>query len=375
MVQHNTTSVKKTRNPSKILIIDDEISICIAVQGLLEMYNYDAEYALNPEEGLSFLKENPDTDVVILDINFGREINGIELLKMIKTQFKYVQVIMFTSINSLDTGVACMKKGAIDYITKPYKEEDFLKKIPAAIVKKRVEQMNDLYLGILVHDLKNPLQSIMGAIEFIRLTFRSNLSDQDKKIIALADKGINQIRMTINNILGIAKFEQGAVCINKEEFNVKAAVAEALETFESDMVAQPDKISVASTFNDPFTIKNDRDFFSRVLINIVSNALRFTPLEEKISIALITGNDDFIEVAVTNPGSYIEESERNKIFDKFSRVDPVIDKTKSGNQNFGLGLTFCKMAVDIMGGSIWVEGNRELQETTFHFTIKNFKGT
>jgi K+-sensing histidine kinase KdpD len=197
------------------------------------------------------------------------------------------------------------------------------------------------------------------------------LTSQDKKILFLADKGVVRIRMTINNILSITKFEKGAIGLNKTEFQVKSAIEDAMKVFQGELLARPHTIMVISSFADNFSIKTDKELFSRVVINILSNALRFSPAEENISLTITPGNDNFIDIAVTNSGSFIEEADRNTIFEKFSPVDPVLNKSNS--RDFGLGLTFCKMAVNFMEGRIWVESNKEKLETTFRFSIRNFK--
>ncbi len=356
----------------QILVIDDEMSICIAVKDLLELYNYTVEYAITAEEGIDFLEENPQTDVVLLDINLGSGFNGIETLPIVKEKFKYLQVIMFTSMNTLETGLECMKKGALDYITKPYDDADLLKKIATALERKKIEQMNDLYLSIIVHDLKNPLQSVVGAMEFVKITLEETLSDQQKKFLTSAEKGINQIKVMINNILSISKFENGSLVARRQNFTLKNEVANSLELFEEDAEVQHKSLKTSFMTPDDYIINTDKDFFLQVLVNIVSNALRFTPREGTVSVNLENNGNDLVHVSVTNTGSYIDEKDRTCVFEKFSRVDLGSNLSKSG-QNFGLGLTYCKMAVDALGGSIWVDGKQEVPETTFHFTIKNRK--
>lgn len=355
----------------QILVIDDEISICIAIKDLLEIYTYKVEYANNAEEGIKYLEENPQTDVVLLDINLGAGINGVEALSHIKERFKYVQIIMFTSMITIDTGIECMKKGALDYLTKPYDETELLKKIATALERKKIEQMNDLYLGILVHDLKNPLQNIMGALEVVKYTLDESLSDQQKKFLASADRGVSQIKIMINNILSVSKFEKGTLSARRESFPLKKVVTESLEVLKNEANYQSKSLTANYSIAEDYTIFTDKEFFSQVLSNTVSNALRYTPPDGKVSIDFKNTEKDVLHVSVTNTGSYIDKADREAIFDKFSSVK--IGNRRSNSQNYGLGLTYCKMAVDAMEGRIWVDGNKDIPETTFHFTIKNRK--
>jgi len=354
-----------------ILVIDDEIALCLAVKDLLELYNYSVEYAITAEEGIEYLKKNDQTDAVLLDINLGSGLNGIEALPVIKEKFKYIQVIMFTSMTTIETGIECMKKGALDYVTKPYDATELLKKVATALERKKAEQMNDLYLGILVHDLKNPLQNIIGAIEVIKYSLKEVLTKQHEKFLLAADKSIHQIKTMINNILSVSRFENGTLSARRESFQLNEMVAESLEILKSEASLQEKQLEVHDTTPHNAVICTDKEFLSQVLVNIVSNAIRYTPQNGLISVRLEMIENNFIHAGITNSGSYIEEAEREAVFDKFASIQAGL---KNKNiQNFGLGLTYSKMAVDAMGGKIWVDGKKEIPETTFHFTIKNHK--
>ena len=88
-----------------ILIIDDELSICTGIQGILETDGFKAEYSLTYQDGLDYLDKNHDVDIVLLDVNLRSDLSGIEVLPLIKEKNKYVQVIMFTSYDRLDVGL------------------------------------------------------------------------------------------------------------------------------------------------------------------------------------------------------------------------------------------------------------------------------
>ena len=361
-----------TSNFSKILIIDDEIGICIAVKDLLEMYEYSAEYTNTAEEGIKYLSKNPHSDVVILDINLGLGMNGLEALEIIKKQYKYIQVIMFTSINSLDSGLECMKKGAIDYVTKPFDDLEFLKKVATAIERKKTEQMKDLYQGIIIHDLKNPLQKILGALEFLKISLQDTMTDRHIKFLLSAEKGVNQINIMINNIMSISMFENGTLRTRKDSFNLQNEVVKITEVFNNDMLLQQKEMKTYfNNIEDDYFICTDKDCFDRVLINILSNAIRFTQREGYINLYFQTLESSYLKISVTNSGSFIEEHLRNSIFEKYSSIQYNSNQTL--NQNYGLGLTYCKMAIEVMDGKIWVDGNKNIPETTFHYRIRNHR--
>ncbi len=354
-----------------ILIIDDEYAICAGVSGLLKLNGFRTDYVCSGDDGLQYLEQHPETDIVLLDINLGIGKSGIELLPIIRERFKYAQVMMFTSHDTLSTGLECMKKGACDYLTKPFKEAEFLKKVPDALAKKQLSRLNDLYLGILVHDLKNPLQCILGAWDIIKMSLTTPLNESQKRIISSGDTGISQIRMMIENILSVSRFETGNFYVSNEEFCLVDETETVLSPLRDQLRATGRTFSIHVDTNAPKTIVADRDLFTRVLFNIVSNALRFTPDSGGVTIEFNEKETGILHTIICNTGSFVEERFRTEIFDKFASVQKI--SQSGGVRNFGLGLTFSKMAVEAMGGSIWVESQKEPAQTTFHFTVKNCK--
>jgi K+-sensing histidine kinase KdpD len=354
-----------------ILLIDDEYAICVGVCGLLDLNGFKADYALTAEEGIKFLEMNPDTDVVLLDINLGSGMNGIELLPVLRERFKYTQVMMFTSHDDLESGLECMKKGACDYLTKPFDEKDFLKKVPEVLAKKQLAKLNELYLGILVHDLKNPLQCIMGAWDLAKLHLSKTATEQQKMIVSTGDTGISQIKAMIENILTVSKFEAGTFALSKEKFAADQVAASVLSPLQQQFLSSDREFSLIFDCITPCTILSDSELFSRVLFNIVSNAQRYTPSGGSASVRFFDKSDGFLHAEIRNTGSYIDTALRHSVFDKFSSVHKM--GQAGGVRNFGLGLTFSKMAVEAMGGSIVVDSEKETPSTTFMFSIRNYE--
>lgn len=343
-----------------VLIIDDELSICMGVCNLLELNGYRTAYALSGWDGLEYLDINPDVDIVLLDVNLSPGFNGLEVLREIKDKQKYVQVIMFTSHDTLEIGLESMKRGALDFMSKPFNEKVFLKLTNLALERKHLEQIQDLYLEIVVHDLKNPLQIVSGSFEMLKYGIDQNKSDLQERMFETGKMGIRQIETMINNILTISRLEKKAMIAENQQFSIQEQVESSLQLF------QPLKIEFDSDL--PQVIYSDKDLFNRVLTNLTSNALRFVTPGDPVKIS-VENNGDCILVSVTNNGSFIPEECRTEIFDKFISIRKNNNMIRG--QNFGLGLTFSKMAVEAMGGEIWVESENLTPSTTFKFTIKN----
>lgn len=355
--------VEVQESTAHILIIDDELSICTGISGILETDGFNAAYALTPQEGLDYIDRHRDVDIVLLDVNLRADLTGVELLPLIKERNKYLQVVMFTSHDRLNVGLECMKRGAVDFMTKPFDEVAFLRIAEAALEKKRLEQVKDLYFDMVVHDLKNPLQCICGAFEMLQDQLRCGATPLQKKLFETANSGIQQIQLMIGNILGVTCFEKGTLLARRESFGITEAVQSALALFEPiDLV-----LSTAL----PPLIRSDKDLYTRILANIVGNAFRFATIGSAVTIHC---DYDYCEkmliTSVTNFGSYIREEHRTLIFNKFLGVERSIGSLRG--QNHGLGLTFCKMAVEALHGSIVVKSDEIEEKTTFVFMIKDF---
>ncbi|MBN1307637.1 MAG: response regulator, partial [Chitinispirillaceae bacterium] len=324
---------------------------------------YNAAYSLTYQEGLEYIDKHPDIDIVLLDVNLRSELSGIEVLPLIKEKNKYVQVIMFTSYDRLDVGLECMKRGAMDFMTKPFDEKHFLRVASIALEKKRLEQIKDLYFDMVVHDLKNPLQCICGSFEMLHEQLKETLAPIQLRLFETAESGIHQIQLIIGNILGITSFEKGSLIARRESFAVAEAVHETTTLYDSIEVKLSDAL--------PVTIRSDRDLYIRILTNIISNALRFATVGSTVPVFIdYDAGNRFLTTSVMNRGSYIDEKHREVIFSKFIGVQRSIGSLRG--QNFGLGLTFSRMAIEALEGAIWVESNKDTQETTFKFKIKDF---
>lgn len=126
-------------NPAKILLIDDEEGFLGAMTRRLEKRGLKTITALSGQEGISILKDNPDVDVVILDVKMPG-MDGIQVLKEIKRQFAVMEVIMLTAHGTLESAIEGMKLGAFDYLMKPCEIDELMKKVEEAKQKRRDHQ-------------------------------------------------------------------------------------------------------------------------------------------------------------------------------------------------------------------------------------------
>jgi K+-sensing histidine kinase KdpD len=170
-------------------------------------------------------------------------------------------------------------------------------------------------------------------------------------------------------MLSVAKFEAGTVAVSRERFLVNPEIEKALAPLRQQILSSDRSFLVQFKENSPLFLNSDKELFLRVLFNIVSNAIRYTPEAGSITVSFEELENGDLQTSICNTGSYIEEEHRSLIFNKFSSVRLL--KQSAGVQNFGLGLTFCKMAAEAMDGKIYVESDKSVPQTSFIYTVKN----
>ncbi len=200
---------------------------------------------------------------------------------------------------------------------------------------KHLEELDNLkktLTNTLVHDLKNPLGQIIT-------------TSNNKSINNLAKRML----LLITNMLDVNKYEQTEFLLNKENHSLKKIIEESIESHQISL--QEKNLRLITTINEA-TVNVDKDVILRVLENLLSNATRFSPHNQSIEINTHSKDNKTIKITITNYGEKIPEDAISHIFEKYIQI-------KKGNTSSyhttGLGLTFCKMAIEAHGHSIVAE--------------------
>jgi signal transduction histidine kinase len=214
------------------------------------------------------------------------------------------------------------------------------------------EQRNRLLRDLsamITHDLKGPLTSIMG---FLELLSREELTGEQREFVEIALGSSRWLSVLIAGILEAAKLEAGQVTLQREALNVAGEVEAALGALTYQLREKDIKLEVALPADLPL-VEADRELFRRVVMNLVGNAVRFSPMAGKVALSAVMDEPvEAVVVSVRDEGPGVAREHQASIFDKFVQVA----KGKSSEKvSVGLGLAFCKLAVEAHGGSIWVE--------------------
>ena len=225
-----------------------------------------------------------------------------------------------------------------------------------------LERMREDLTHMIVHDLRNPLGSIMSSLQLILAAF----VEQDDtvpvtKLVRIAMRSGHKLYRLIDSLLDMGRLEAGETELKKTFLSAESLVQEAIEQI------QPLALNRAQTLTTQISpglpkVLADGELIVRVLTNLLDNAVKYTPKEGLITLSVEKAGEDLL-LSVSDTGHGIPPESRQRVFDRFARLEGAKGLTGSG-----LGLSFCKVAIEAHGGRIWVES--ELGHgSTFHFTL------
>lgn len=228
--------------------------------------------------------------------------------------------------------------------------------------RKHIEQMRDDLMKALVHDLRNPLNSILLSLEMFSILPESGAENiTTEQMLQVSKDNVRRMMGMVNAILDVGRLESGQMPLNREMVNLIALVEKT--RILQEPLAERNNIQVLNTIpHDLPPVFVDLGLISRTFQNLIDNAIKFTPTGGKIEInARYHEDKQHFLISIKDSGHGIDSSLLPRVFDKYA----VGDSPRRGT---GLGLAFCRLAVEAHGGKIWVESNPS-EGTTFLFTL------
>ncbi len=237
-------------------------------------------------------------------------------------------------------------------------------------VKNDIERSNRAksdFLSNMSHEIRSPMNAIIGFSETLLNSpnFDEKSARADIKHIASAGNNLLDI---INNILDISKIESGKETLDKKEYSLGSVIMELSSIIEARLGDKPVKLILDVDKNIPSKLYGDSTKLFQILLNILTNAVKYTEVGKiKLTIeGTAEGDYEKLNFKITDTGYGIKKEDYNKLFEKFSRLDTATSNEIEGT---GLGLVITKKYVDLMGGKIWFESEYEVG-TTFYVEIK-----
>jgi len=218
-----------------------------------------------------------------------------------------------------------------------------------AMALRREKQWRTDFTNLLVHDLKSPITAIRGSLNLVTLVNKDELQADQKRYLRRADQASKDVLGMIDNLLDVERLEGGAIPFNPAFFDTVQLLKECVDSVHDTATLNHVTVS-ASIPEDLPLVEADQGLLRRVVQNLLANALRFAPSDGYLYVRANATNNQ-LTVSVSDNGPGVPESDRVRIFDKFQQGQGA----ERGGA--GLGLTFCKLAVESHTGRIWVEDN------------------
>lgn len=220
----------------------------------------------------------------------------------------------------------------------------------AAIVSERkmYERKKDEFISIASHELKTPITSIKAFVQTLQLLFEKKGDRHSSVQMSRVNRQVDRLNRLVVRLLDLTRIQEGQVGLQNEKFSIGSLVREMV-----DDVSETTHHRIQIKGNTKVNVLADRDRVGRVLINLLSNAINYSPKADEI-IVRITKKPEYLVVSVRDFGQGVPKADRAKIFDRFYQIER---KDSKPSLSLGLGLYISKQIVESHGGRIWVESN------------------
>jgi two-component system, sensor histidine kinase and response regulator len=345
---------------ASILIVDDEPNNFEVIEILLFQQGYDLSYATSGMEAIAQLQVKAP-DVILLDVMMP-DLDGLEVCQQIKanSDWQHIPIVMVTALQSREDLSRCLGAGANDFLSKPVSGLELRARVQSMVrIKQQYDALKQLLLyreeslqlraemaDMVIHDLRNPLSSILLGCYILEA---SELPDRQHQKVLQIERAGRQLSDLIDSLLIMAKLEGGKVALNLVEVDLYTLGSETIEDFQT--IATQQRVELLGKLLDVgTTVHLDAPLLRRVLDNLISNALKFSPAGSQVILEIDCLSKSQVRIQVKDQGRGVSEELRQSIFEKYE-----IGESCQGIVQIGLGLTFCKMVVEAHGGRIFVE--------------------
>jgi two-component system, sensor histidine kinase and response regulator len=369
-----------------ILVADD---VPANVELLFDQLHVLGFRAVAAYDGPSALRVCADRhpDLCILDVSMPAgdlgvddRSTGFEVCRRIKRDPRTarIPVIFVTALNDTTDRVKAIEAGGDDFLTKPHNRLVLgarvrsLLKLKAATdaleeslrKQKELEKVRDDLMKMIVHDLKSPLTSVIGAMEMLIDGDFGPLTEYQRKALGDTEARAQDLLGLIEDLLEVARLEESRLALNLSPLAPTTLLGEVAREWEIRVQQERARL-VLEVVGDARPVDADQALIKRVFSNLIQNALTHSARAVTVTLGARTDSGGTL-FTVADDGVGIPPEYHDIIFRKFEQVKtPHIPRVRSS----GLGLAFCKLVVEAHGGRIWVKSGPERQGSAFHFWL------
>lgn len=353
-----------------ILVVDDHLPNIDVLRSFLEREGYRVTPAASGPEALARVQQDKP-DLILLDVLMP-DMDGFTVCRALKSaeQTRSIPVIMVTALQDPEHVVRGLEAGADDFVSKPFIAAELLARVRAHLRTKalhdelkrqmeiivrqneelrRLETLKEALTEMIIHDMNNPVTSILGNLELVR-QLPPALSAPQQEALEAAMNSTRRLMRMIRNLMDLRHLEEGRWMLQRSPVDIQALVQDVLAELDIPHMKPELKVEVNAA---PATCWLDRYLIERVLANLLDNAVKYTRSTGTVGVyGELVGN--YYRLSVCDQGPVLPEPLREHIFEPAAQLEA---RDAALPRGVTLGLTLAKLAVEAHGGRIYVEPN------------------
>lgn len=231
--------------------------------------------------------------------------------------------------------------------------------------KQRLEELQNLRqetTELIIHDLRNPLGAVAVSLKMLSLMLPEDVLQANQEMLNIAQASCDRMQRLVDSLLEVSRMEEGVIPFSMSSVDLKSLISDIVSRVA--ILARPGTEVMLDLPAEVPPVLVDADKIERVIMNLLDNAFKYSPENSRVEIQVVP-KGNFVEVTICDEGPGISAEDRERIFERFAQI-PAKDGRRRG---FGLGLTYCRLAIERHGGRIWVEARNSGQGSRFVFTL------
>lgn len=340
-----------------VLVVDDQEIARVMLSETLRSFGYTVVVASNGQMALDRAIQN-QPHAVLLDVVMP-DLDGFEVCRRLKQhpETGSIPVLMVTALSDSASRLRGIESGADDFLSKPIEPDEIRLRVRNAcrmkqlydetrnaLVNLRVlEEQRDGLVHMVAHDMRSPATTIMGYLELLETKLTPYLGPDHKRMFDTCHGQCLRINGMISDMLDLSRMERAGLPLKRQP----VAVQELLTSAVHQLGSRSERVHLGVTTGGKVHV--DANTIQRVLINLIDNALAYSPKSENVRIGVVDTGDRW-RFEVTDAGPGIPNDQRDHLFDKFVRGNAA----ENSRRSVGLGLAFCKLAVQAHDGTIGI---------------------